>query len=532
MTEAVLQQHESSSRLIERLLSPDAYSHPVADIELIETHISWVILTGEFVYKIKKPLSLGFLDFRTLEQRRHYCEEEIRLNKPWAPRIYLDVVPITVSDSAVRVGGDGTAVEYAVRMRSFEQAMRLDAQLDSGNLSSADMYELAEMLATRHRGAPVVAAEHRETTVIRAIDLIRENFGPLAEVIDRSTWEQLHRWTLEQIERLEPFFRQRFDDGFFRDCHGDLHLGNLVRLPEGITTFDCIEFSDELRHIDVMADIAFLIMDLAYRGDRRLAYIFLNRYLEIGGDYSGMRMLNLYYTYRCLVRAKISVIRSQEVTDPGERRKEIEVARRYCELARLATVGRQPVLMAMCGLSGSGKTWVSEQLMSALPAIRVRSDIERKRKFGIGELDSSESGVASGIYERSATAAVYAQLYTAAGTLLSARHDVILDASFLSRSQREAARDTARRCGAAYVQIELVADEALLRERVRRRLEERGDVSEADTSVLDYQLRTAEPPTEAEFAWTVRCRSDDCKVADLVERIVCMKNRQSGTGGP
>ena len=509
----------ADASLIELLLQPDAYPHPVNKVELIETHISWVLLAGDYVYKIKKPLDLGFLDFHTLERRRFFCEEEIRLNKPWAPDIYIDVLPITLSGGTAQISGSGTPVEYAVRMRSFEQAMLLDRQLESGHLTVADMRELATALARRHGAAVVVASAKRTHTVRRAIELIEENFEPLEGAIEKTLLAEIRCWTTQQLRQLDAYLWQRFDDGFFRECHGDLHLGNLVRLPGGITTFDCIEFNDDLRNTDVVADIAFLIMDLVARRQVGLAAHVLNRYLESTGDYGGMRVFNLYFTYRCLVRAKVSVIRSLERNKAGDQQEDLKQAHQYCDLARRQITQRAPVLVVMTGLSGSGKTWVSGELMAALPAIRVRSDIERKRCFGLAETASSKSDLATGIYASDVSENVYALLNAVAEILLAAGHNVILDASFLHVAQRSAALNTAKRTGSSYLLLQTVADEAILRTRILARRKKNIDASEADINVLEFQLKDREPLTDEEQQLTIRCESEGIDATRIAEHI-------------
>jgi aminoglycoside phosphotransferase family enzyme/predicted kinase len=462
---------------------------------------------------------LGFLDFSTLDRRRFYCEEEVRLNRLWAPDLYLGVVPITRCEAQAKIGGKGTAVEYAVKMRRFDPAMCLDVQLADGKLSIADMRELAEMLGKRHEAAPTITAELRTQTVSRAIELIRENFPPLENVIERRLYDELYLWTMRQLDELAPVLWRRFDDGWFRQCHGDLHLRNIVRLPGGITTFDCIEFSTDLRNTDVMADIAFLVMDLVAKQQLGLAAHCINRYLEVTGDYPGMHVFNLYFVYRCLVRAKVAVIRGNERTDPGDRQKDLEKAHGYCEMARHQANPGVPLLVIMNGLSGSGKTWVAGQLMAALPAIRIRSDIERKRLFKLDETASSDSDVGGGVYTSDVSDEVYSKLNKLAAGLLQAGHNVILDASFLRLARRDSARAVAERTGADLVLLQTTAEDSVLRERIRARSARAVDASEADTSVLDYQLRTAESLTAGEQQRTVSFNSEDADASRLVARI-------------
>ena len=489
--------------LIRALLQPAAFDHPADDAELVETHISWVILAGDFAYKIKKPLVLDFLDFGTLEKRKFYCEEEIRLNHPWAPDVYVDVVPVTERNGQPHFGGTGKALEYAVRMRRFDQALRLDEQLAAGLLTVADMKELGRNIADRHAAADVATVSDRERLVEQAKRFVRKNFMHLDGVIDQDQFEFLQNWTRQQLETLDDRLWQRFDEGFVRDCHGDLHLGNLVRLADGITTFDCIEFNPDLRFTDVFADVGFLTMDLVDKGRRDLAAHFVNRYLECSGDYAGVVLHDFYFVYRCLVRAKVAAIRSRERELGPELDADIAEAREYCKIAvRQATKGPR-ALVIMSGLSGSGKSWVSERLMAELPAIRLRSDTERKRLFSLAETAQSGSGVATGIYTAAATSKTYERLFELAGEVFASGHHVILDAAFLKSAQRDAARQVATRAGCEPVLLHVRASTDVLRERLRQRASVKGEVSEADLDVLEHQLVTTEAIAPEEAAINV-----------------------------
>lgn len=508
-----------SRQLIDALLNPLAFDHPVASIELIETHISWVILTDTYAYKIKKPVALGFLDFSDLARRKFYCEEEIRLNQPWAPAIYIGVVPITNGDRP-RFNGNGEPLEYAVKMRRFDQELRLDAQLASGKLTRADMKELGQVIAARHAAAPRVAATQRDHQLRITRDFIRDNFAWLAADSDSERLAFLVAWTERELAKVDTLLGQRFDAGFVRDCHGDLHLANLVRLSGGIATFDCIEFNADLRQSDVICDIAFLVMDLVAHERHDLASCFLNRYLECNGDYAGMALLDLYFVYRCLVRAKVAAISVQEVQDQAEREAELAVVGRYCDMARRQASRKKPVLIVMCGLSGSGKTWLSDKLMAALPAIRVRSDIERKRLFGLSERADSHSGSGSGIYDHAADAMVYGHLNRHAALLLESGHNVILDATFLTQAERHAALHEADVLGCRGVILHVDAPQELLRKRILERSRKKDDPSEAGLAVLDHQLEHYEPISKNEQSRTLSYANiGDIDIAAVVSAI-------------
>ncbi len=405
-------------------------------------------------------------------------------------------------------------------MRRFEQGLRLDMQLENGKLTVADMKELGRNVATRHAAAPVVPAQQRERVLRLTREFMEDNFTALEGYVDQAILSRLAEWTDAELRRCQPLIEARFDDGFVRDCHGDLHLGNLVRLPDGITTFDCIEFNADLRHIDVMCDIAFLVMDLVAKGRHDLAAHFLNRYLEASGDYAGIPLLNLFFVYRCLVRAKVAAIRSAERDAAEDTATDLDEAKSYCEMAVRQSRDRAPMLVVMHGLSGSGKTWVSSELMAALPAIRVRSDVERRRLFGLDEIAPSGSDVGGGIYAPEASERVYARLFASAAAVLVAGHHVILDAAFLDEASRAGARRVAMEAGAAPVIVDVTAPEALMRQRIADRSAARNDPSEADAAVLDYQHSTAQALTAEEARIGVACENDGrLDVADLVDRI-------------
>lgn len=510
--------------IVDALMNPAAYDHPVDTVELIETHISWLLLAGNYVYKIKKPITLDFLDFSHLDRRKFFCDEEIRLNQPFAADIYLDVVPITLKNGRPHVGGKSAPIEYAVRMRRFDQALRLDTQLDRGDLSVADMLELARNIAARHTAAQVIDTSQRDIVVTRTKEFIWDNIAALDGFIGDDDLDLLRSWTAQELEKLEPVLWQRFDNGFVRDCHGDLHLANLVRLPSGVTTFDCIEFNADLRHIDVACDIAFLVMDLVARQRHDLAAHFLNRYLECTGDYDSIKVLSLYFVYRCLVRAKVATILCQERemdTDSAADRSEVH---RYCDMAKRQIALRVPILIVMCGLSGSGKTRVSGEIMAAIPAIRIRSDIERKRMFGLSEQEDSASDLCKGLYTPQTSRAVYAHLLRVAQMILESGHSVILDAAFLSEEDRMAAFRVAQDRGCFPVLLQVSAPHDILRDRIRQRTD---DASEAGLDVLQQQIEIAEPPSPEERKRVIVCdNSDSPDISAIVSRIITMADRR------
>lgn len=489
-------------------MKPEAYPHTVASFDLIETHISWVILTGTFAYKIKKSVKLDFLDFSTLESRRHFCEEELRLNQRMAPSLYLNVVPICDSDKGPEVSGEGRVLEYAVKMRQFRQSAQLDKQLDAGSLTEHDMGDLAETIAAYHRDADVIDFSRAQDAVqqVRAPQL--DNFPPIASAADMHSTDRVREWTTQSLRELEQTLIERHKNGFVRECHGDLHLANLVRLSSGIVAFDCVEFSAALRNIDVISDIAFLAMDLVARARHDLAATFVNRYLECTGDYSGMSVFGLYFVYHSMIRAKVAAVRSGERREAQEREEDIAKLKHQLAVAIRWIDRSPPIAVGMRGFSGSGKTWLSTRLLSQLPAVRVRSDIERKRYLGIDESASSESKPGQGAYTTRLRADIYTSIMEIVDGLIEAGFSVIVDASFLLRTDRQLLEALAERKGATLVWIDVTADDEELVRRLQLRSAAGEDASEADTGVLDYQREHMDPLTAAELNHTVCVATD------------------------
>lgn len=506
--------------LIQSLLRPEAYPHEVGKLELIETHISWVLLTGPYAYKIKKPIKLEFLDFRLLSSRKKFCDVELKLNRQWAPEIYLDVVTIRQSGQQTAVGETGRVIEYAVKMKQFPQSARLDAQLDAGALDNQDMRSFAELLANQHRQARVCDLNETHGTLSYIRQPMLENFEHLTKDFKSKSVERLRDWTSNKLCRLHSVLLARQREGFIRVCHGDLHLANMVRLDSGIRAFDCIEFSEKLRDIDVISDVAFLAMDLVARQRTDLAYQFLNRYLEISGDYMGMQLFDLYFVYHCLIRAKVAMIRSSERAVVADAERDMVDVMHYIAVAEDCIARPFPMLIAMHGLSGSGKTWVSEQVMRMMPAIRVRSDIERKRLNALGETGHSHSSVGHGLYREKITVEVYDRLRYLATVLLTAGHTVIIDAAFLAIEERRKLEFSAERLGVTLIFLDTRATEGELQARLIRRARIGKDASEASLDVLRYQQQTADELVDSESTHVLPVNTDDeILLPKLIEQI-------------
>jgi len=511
--------------LISALQDPAFFDHPVGDIRLIETHISWVILTGEFAYKIKKAVNFGFLDFSTLEKRHFYCEEEVRLNRRFAPGLYLDVVAVRGSEEHPFLHGDGSPIEYAVRMRQFPQHALLSAMATRHELTPKHTDEIAGLVAAMHAQAAIAGASEQYGLPRDIHHWVMENFVHIRTVrMDLNRREQLHQlehWCQREFQLRESVIQSRKTNGFVRECHGDLHLGNLALVDGRITPFDCIEFNPHLRWIDVMSESAFLVMDLQDRGYPELAYRFLNALLQLTGDYAGIRILRYYLVYRALVRAKVAALRlNQAVKHAGTEEGAWNEYESYVQLAASYASAVNPALIITHGVSGTGKSWVASRLAVRLGAIQVRSDVERKRLFGYRMDAKTGSGVQSGIYTAEAGLQTYARLADLARGLIEGGYTAIVDAAFLRHDERERFRRLAGQLGVPFVLLDFSADEETLCRRIRLRQSSGRDPSEAGIDVLEAQLRSQEPLISHEREHAVEVEtSRDPSVADLAVRI-------------
>ncbi len=494
MSEARLQNQQ---QLIASLLSPALYPHPVKRVQLIETHISWVLLAGRYAYKIKKALDLGFLDATTLESRRHYSAEEIRLNRRLAPQLYLGVELIGGSHTHPILNNQ-PAIEYAVKMRRFAPAKTFDHLIVRGKIEARHMDALATLLARFHTGLPAAQTDtHNADIQLASAQNFAQLAGLLPEAGDAEKLTALQQASEQACRACAQRLQQRRAQGWVRECHGDLHLGNIALIADQPVPFDGIDFNPALRHIDVLDEVAFLFMDLLHHQRANLAWRLLNAYLEQTGDYAGLDLLHFYCAYRATVRAKVNAIRANQ-TGIAQRSKQktLTDCRNYLALAATYLSARPPGLIITHGLPGSGKTTFAQAALERMGAIRLRSDVERKRLFGLSALDDSHGD----IYSADATQRTYAHLLHTARTLLAAGYTVIVDAAFLKRNERETFRTLAADTGASFAIVSMQADAATLHERILKR---QHDASEANLAVLEKLQAVQEPLSQQEMNYTV-----------------------------
>jgi aminoglycoside phosphotransferase family enzyme/predicted kinase len=474
---------------------PEAYAPRPATVERIETHASIVFLAGDLAYKVKLGVKYAFLDFSTLEKRRLACLNELRVNRRTAPELYLDVLPVTVAEGGeLRLGGEGEPVEWVLRMRRFDQARLYDRMAEMGRLEVEAMPPLANAIAAFHAAADRTLAPEQATLPLE--DVLRDNaatFDRNWDAKSRKDTQKLAQESRAKLGALTPLLEARAAGGYVRHCHGDLHLRNIVEIGGAPVLFDAIEFDDRLATIDVLYDLAFLLMDLGKRGLNAHANMLLNAYLDYEGSTGnllGLAALPLFLSMRAAIRAKVELLRASLAAEEQAEaiRKE---ARAYFDFARQLLLPVQPRLVAIGGLSGSGKSAVAKAIAPAIGAfpgaVHIRSDVERKRLFGV----APEERLPGAAYTQVISDQVYAICRKRAAMALEGGAAVILDAVHAKPEEREAIAALAAEMCVPFTGLWLDAPPKIMRERVAGRI---GDVSDATPEVVDVQLGYAIGP--------------------------------------
>jgi uncharacterized protein len=477
--------------IVVALTDPGIYPHAVDRVELVETHISWVFLAGDRVYKVKKPVDLGFLDFTTLERRRFFCEEEVRLNRRLTHDVYLGVVELNGRD-ALAFGGPGPTVDVAVMMRRLPHDRMLDELVRRGAAEPGLVEELGRIVARFHAAAPT-GGEIDELGSLSTVSANwSENFAQTAELppeVLPDEWRQtLRAWVEAFMRREASRFAARVAADRIRDCHGDLQAQH-VCCTEPIQIFDCIEFNHRFRYGDVAGEIAFLAMDLDRLGRSDLAVRFLNAYLEASGDYEAVPLLDFYRAYRAFVRGKVLGFQIVERPEAAAKARD-----RFALAVRYTERRNPPRLLITTGVIGSGKSSVAREVAARLGAIVVRTDAVRKHLAGLALDERRPAGFGEGLYTPEMARRTYAEAMALAAKVLDAGWPVIVDGAFSSAAQRSQAREAAARTGVPFAVLWCDAPDSVLAERLRRRAHDPGEVSDAGLDLLPQHRAHYEPP--------------------------------------
>jgi aminoglycoside phosphotransferase family enzyme/predicted kinase len=479
------------------MLRPEMYPHRPAAVDLVQTHISYVFLAGDEVYKVKKAVRFSFLDFSTLERRRHFCHEEVRLNRRLAPHVYLGVVAICRTGATYHLGSedDDAAVEYAVRMRRLPADRTLDQLLDRGEVSPEMIDQLARRLAEFHRRADAGAQVTANGEVAAIAAVLEDNFAGMrpfhGATIAAADDDAIQEFSRDFLRRQTPLFRRRQAEHRIRDCHGDLHTEHICFDGEPII-FDCIEFNPKFRYCDTASEIAFLAMDLDYHEQLELARHLVSVYAVQAGDPELPRLVPFYQCYRAYVRGKVDSLKSaEEEVEAVERERARASAQRHFALAYRYTWAYRTCLVAVAGLSGTGKSALASVLQTRTGFVHINSDVVRKRLAGLAAETRVSAAYESGLYSAEHGRRTYAAMLAAAAEHLRAGRGVILDATFQHRADRDAARGLARTHAVPFLLVECHCREDELRRRLEAR-QGRGGPSDADWYVYLEQRRRYE----------------------------------------
>ena len=515
-------------QIFKAMRRPEFYPHPVSSIEQRETHISQVFLTGDYVYKIKKPVNLDFLDFTTLKKRRYYCRQEVILNKRLSHNVYLDVVSINHKNGRYHLNRPGIAVEYAVKMRQLPADRSMVNLLKRKKVNSAHIKELSEVLSKFYRGDPsdenIHASGAWETVLANCEENFRQTILFTGEIFDDRIFQLVRSSTLSFLHKKKELFDNRIKSKKIRDCHGDLRAGHIYFTDEGIQIIDCIEFNERFRFQDVTSDLAFLAMDLDYEGVPQIADDLLYNYAKRAQDPDLFGLIDFYKCYRAFVRCKVHCIRLQEDDlDKQVRKKLVKETRKYLDLAyKYARRFIRPTIWVVCGMPGSGKSTISEALSRVFGIKSFQSDVIRKKMHGLKPGDLLEIPFETGIYSKGSSSLTYGRLLLLAREEIEQGRSVILDATFGRQHHRSEAIRMANDIDTNIIFIECVLIEDMIRKRLLKR---RAGYPVSDARYRHYEefKKRFEPLNELSDALHIRVDTEQ-PLKECITQILARTN--------
>jgi uncharacterized protein len=518
--------------LIAFLESPASYPHGPAEVRSLQTHISWVFIASPFVFKVKKPVNLGFLDFSSLQKRRYFCQREVELNRRLCAEVYLGIVPIYKTASGFSFNAEGEIAEYTVKMRELQHAWPARRSLSEGGFLSellakglAGETEINRVISTLHRfyESETPSAEIEQWGTPEKLKISTdENFAQaepfVAKTISSAAFEAIRHFTNRFYVANEKLFRKRIQQHRIRDCHGDLHLDHIHLTPKATTIFDCIEFNDRFRFIDIANDLAFLAMDFHFEGRCDLGSLLLRNAAHEFGDPGMLKVSNFYKCYRAFVRGKVESIQAteKETKNPQEHEKH---AKRYFRLAlNYAVAGSQPLVLAVMGRIGAGKTTVANQLARELDWPIFSSDHVRKMLAGVLLTKRTPPEQCDKVYSKQMTEQTYKKLLENGLAAPATHNGVVLDATFSSRATRNSVRDQCTKAGVHLQVVELDVDPSEIKRRLKARDRGAGEIS--DARLEDFGKLNAAYQRPSELAPDLIKISTTNVVSDTVREIL------------
>ena len=491
------------SKMLEYLKNPASYGSNVESVNVLQTHISFVALTGEYAYKVKKPVNFGFLDFSTLEKRKYFCEEEIRLNRRLCPDIYLDVIPITQKNNEIELNGKGEVVDYALKMKEFSQDKIMTNLLKKGKIDEETIGKICTILVDFYNSGERLDEIDKYGEVKAVKQNIDENFEQTRSVVDVAIPKDIYNYIQNVssmfFDKKKDVFERRIKQGYIHDCHGDLHSGNIV-VSDKIHIFDCIEFNKRFRFCDAASDISFLAMDLDYLNYPFLSSYLINNYVEKSNDTGIFDVLNFYKSYRAYVRGKVNGFRLSDPTvDEKEKKERIETAKKYFDLSHyyaslfsLDLNGKKPLLFMVSGLTGTGKSTLALKIAVDYRAHQINTDIVRKELAGIDKFERHHNEFNTGLYIPEKIDFTYEKVVEKAADLLKKGENVVLDATFQKKEYRDMAKKIAEENKALLLPIQCICPDNVVKKWLEERLKKKS-VSDGRWEIYQKQKETFEP---------------------------------------